>query len=120
MESLSLIIAIFGIAGTVGGASAIFFFTRNKALIDFYKAENEVITKSNARLDGDLKAALAKADASEDKAKMLESMVTSRPDISKLAKVTATQHQQVIQALSNVVNEISSLTRAITKDKGSK
>lgn len=113
MDYLNLFSGILGVAGTVGAASAIFYASRSRGLITLLKEENEALDKANTRLEKDLEVQAAKCASAEEKAKMLQDMVTQAPSIIELTKSMNDNNKEVTNQLGKVATELARLTKAI-------
>lgn len=113
MDALGIVGAIFGLAGMIGGGIGFLSYGRAKTIIELQRNEIEARELRYNTINAEFQECSARARAAEEKAGVLEGLVTQTPSIEKLATAQAIQHQEVIGNLSKVAIELTRLTDSI-------
>lgn len=107
MEWLGAVGTIFGLAGTVGGVVGFLSYGRAKTIIELQQDEIKAREERYNTITAQYTEVKAQASAAEEKAKVLEGLVTQTPGITKLAEAQAKQHKEVMAALAHLIEVMS-------------
>ena len=117
MEYLGFVGIVFGLSGTIGGVVGFLSYGRAKTIIELQQAEITAREERYNTITAQYIEVKAQAQAAEEKARVLENLVTATPSIEKLATMQGEQHKQVIQALSGVTEQLSALVKAMSDNQ---